>query len=325
VLSGITATGRLHLGHYIGAVRGWVADQDEYENYFFIADLHAITDPELVVAAELRERIREIAALYLACGLDPARSVLFRQSQVPAHTTLAWVLDCVTPVGWLERMTQYKTRSAQTGPSAGLLTYPALMAADILLYRAAYVPVGDDQRQHVELARDIAHRFNRLFGDTFTVPAALIRATGARIMALDDPTTKMSKSVAQLRDGHAIALLDGRDKVRRAVMRAVTDAAPVLDPAALSPGVDNLLVLFEALSGSSRAAALEQFAGRGYGYLKNAVADLAIDCTATVQARYAEVRKDDRYLDDILATGAQEATTVATPTLRSALHAVGLD
>ena len=324
VLSGITATGALHIGNYIGALSVWAIEQERFENFFFIADLHALTDPESVRPAELRERIRSIAALYLACGLDPRKSVLFLQSQVPAHAALGWIFDCVTPVSWLERMTQYKAKSERVTPSAGLLTYPALMAADILLYQAQYVPVGDDQRQHVELTRDIAQRFNHLFGETFTVPQPLIRESGARIMGLDDPATKMSKSLAATREGHAIGLLDPPEKIRRAVMRAVTDSRAEVRPGDLSPGVDNLLVLFEVLTRTSRADTLSQFAGRGYGVLKEAVAEAAIGQVSSIQERYKQIRADRGYVDTILANGAERAAAVADQTLHRAMRATGL-
>ena len=234
----------LHIGNYIGALSVWAQEQDAYDNYFMIADLHALTIPENVQADELRARIREIVALYVACGLDPDRSAIFRQSDVSA--------------------------------SAGLFTYPTLQAADILLYQAEYVPVGDDQRQHVELTRDIAQRFHHLFGPVFTLPQPLIRKSGARIMGLDDPSIKMSKSLAGVRDGHAIGLLDPPKKIRRSVMRAVTDSGSEVDPEHISPGVENLLVIFETLSGSSREFTLARFAGQGYGMLKREVAEAAV-------------------------------------------------
>jgi tryptophanyl-tRNA synthetase len=325
VLSGITASGRLHIGNYIGALSVWAGEQDQYENFFFIADLHALTIPENVPPNYLREHIREIVALYVACGLNPDKSVLFRQSRVPAHPALAWIFDCLTPVSWLERMTQYKAKSQQANPSAGLLTYPALQAADILLYQANFVPVGDDQRQHVELTRDIAQRFNHLYGELFVVPDPLIRESGARIMGLDDPTVKMSKSLAETREGHAIALLDPPDKIRRTVMRAVTDSSPALQRASLSPGVDNLLVLYEALAGETREQALAQFEGKGYGTLKKAVAEAAVEATAPIRARYDDIRADDTVLDKILAEGAQKADAVAGHTLQQVMQRVGLD
>lgn len=324
VLSGIAATGTLHIGNYIGALSVWANEQDSYENYFMIADLHALTIPENVQADDLRARIREILALYVACGLDPDRSVIFRQSDVSAHATLAWILGCATPMSWLERMTQYKSKSEGVSASAGLFTYPALQAADILLYQAEYVPVGDDQRQHVEITRDIAQRFHHLFGTVFTLPAPLIRESGARIMGLDDPSIKMSKSLAGLRDGHAIGLLDSPKKIQRSVMRAVTDSGSQLDPEHISPGVENLLVLFETLTGLSREATLAKFAGQGYGALKRDVAEVAIEKVTDIQDRYRSIREDDTALDRILADGAERAGDIAGETLGSAMRATGL-
>jgi tryptophanyl-tRNA synthetase len=324
VLSGITATGNLTIGNYIGALSVWAEEQDKYENFFFIADLHALTIPEAIKADDLRARIRQIAALYLACGLDPERSVLFLQSKVPAHAILGWIFDCVTPVSWLERMTQYKSKSESANPSGGLLTYPALMAADILLYQANYVPVGDDQRQHIELARDIANRFNSMFGQMFRIPDALIRKSGARIMGLDDPTAKMSKSKAETHEGHAIGLLDDPKKIRKAIMRAVTDAGTAVDRENLSPGVDNLLVLHEALSGATREETLDRFDGNGYGTLKKDLAELVLDKIAPIQTRFHEIHGETGYLEKILSDGAEKATEVADVTLNRAMELVGL-
>ena len=324
VLSGITATGKLTIGNYIGALSVWAESQDSYENYFFIADLHALTIPENIRAQALRERIKEIVALYLACGLDPAKSVLFRQSHVPAHATLGWIFDCVTPVSWMERMTQYKSKAQTTAPSAGLLTYPALMAADILLYQPDFVPVGDDQRQHIEIARDIAQRFNHLFGETFTMPQSMIRTSGARIMGLDDPTVKMSKSIAEARDGHAIGLLDPPNKIHKAVMRAVTDSGSEIRGDALGPGIDNLLTLYEVLSGSNRENTLNRFEGQRYGTLKTAVAEVAIERVTVIQNRYRQIRGDERALEATLAQGAEKAAVLANQTLDAALTRTGL-
>lgn len=324
VLSGITATGKLHIGNYIGALSVWAQEQDRFENFFFIADLHALTIPENIRADSLRERIKEIVALYLACGLDVSKSVLFLQSRVPAHASLAWIFDCVTPIGWLERMTQYKSKSGHANPSAGLLTYPALMAADILLYQPQYVPVGDDQRQHVEFTRDIAQRFNSMFGDAFTIPEPMIRKTGARIMGLDDPTVKMSKSLAETRDGHAIGLLDPPNKIRKAIMRAVTDSGTEVRPGELSPGVENLLVLFEVLTGATRENALAEFAGKGYGVLKKAIAEAAIDRVTGIQEQYNQIRADQTHLDKILTAGAEKAAAIAGETLQKAMRLTGL-
>src|SRR6266403_4009355 len=234
VLSGMQPSGNLHIGNYLGALKNWVNIQYDYECIFCIVDLHAVTvyqDPKA-----LRAKIAEIAALYLAAGIDPKHSSVMVQSAVPAHAELAWMLTCVTPVGWLERMTQFKAKSAaQESIGDGLLQYPVLMAADILLYQAAIVPVGDDQSQHLELARDVAQRFNSLYGDTFTMPATHLPAVGARVMGLDDPEKKMSKSASGT--GHAIGLLDPIDQVRKKIMRATTDSQPAVDCGAMGSGV----------------------------------------------------------------------------------------
>jgi len=250
VFSGIQPSGDPHIGNYIGAIRNWVADQEEYDNIFCVVDQHAITasyDPE-----ELRRNVRQLVAVYLASGLDPSRCSLFVQSHVPEHTELAWLLMCVTPMGWLSRMTQFKEKSEgkQEQVSAGLFTYPVLMAADILLYQADGVPVGDDQKQHVELARDTAQRFNHLFGETFTVPQPIIRPVGARVMGLDDPTRKMAKSESG--QNHSIGLLDEPDRIRKKLARAVTDSHKeiVFDPR--RPGVFNLLTIYRSLSGQTQ-------------------------------------------------------------------------
>lgn len=324
VLSGIAATGRLHIGNYAGAIRPWTQQQEGCENFFFIADLHALTIPEAVRPAELRSRVREIAGLFLACGIDPERSVIFLQSQVPAHAVLGWIFDCVTPVSWLERMTQYKSKSQSASPTAGLLTYPALQAADILLYKANYVPVGDDQRQHIELTRDIANRFNHLFGELFVVPEALVPTSGARVMGLDDPTVKMSKSLAEAREGHALGLLDPPDRVRRAIMRAVTDSGSEVPAEGASPGVENLLTLYEVLSESPRQAVVDRFVGERYSVLKREVADLAVEVLTGIQQRYADLRDAPEDLDDLLASGAARAGAVAERTLDEAKRLIGL-
>jgi len=325
VLSGIQPTFQLHLGNYLGALRHWAREQDSYDNFFCIVDLHALTvvpDPGLV-----RSSVLELAALYLACGLDPARSVIFVQSQVAAHTQLGWILECHTPLGWLERMTQFRAK-AGTGPErervgAGVLTYPDLMAADILLYDADLVPVGDDQRQHVELCRDIAQRVNSLRGEVLRLPAPLIRSTGARVMGLDDPTTKMSKSTALTKPGHAILMLDPPDTVRRKIARATTDANPrVAEP--IGAGVGNLLDIHAAISGSTREQTLTLFQGASYGDLKTAVTAVVNEVLEPVQSRYREVRAEEATLRSVLERGAERAAAVAGATLLRVQRAVGL-
>jgi len=326
VLSGIQPSGNLTIGNYLGALQQWVAEQDVYDCFFCVVDLHALTVPQDPPA--LRQKTREVAALYLAAGIDPDRSSVFIQSHVPAHTELSWMLTCLTPLGWLYRMTQFKDKSAkqqQESVGAGLLNYPVLMAADILLYQAAAVPVGDDQRQHLEFTRDIAQRFNHLYGDTFTIPEAMIPKEGARIMGLDNPLGKMSKSEAS--EYHAVYLLDPPDVARKKIMRATTDSNRDIrfssDPE--RAGVNNLLTIYQALTGQSREAIEASFeSARGYGDLKKTVADAVVDRLTPLQQRYAELMGESGYLDDILAQGAERARAVADVTLADARERVGL-
>lgn len=326
VLSGIQPSGNLTIGNYLGALQQWVAEQDLFDCYFCVVDLHALTVPQ--DPAVLRQKTREVAALYLAAGIDPQRSAVFIQSHVPAHTELSWLLTCLTPLGWLYRMTQFKDKSAkqqQESVGAGLLNYPVLMAADILLYHAVAVPVGDDQRQHIELTRDIAQRFNHLYGEIFTIPEAMIPPEGARIMGLDNPLAKMSKSEAS--DYHAVYLLDPPDVARKKIMRATTDSHRDIlfsnDPE--RAGVNNLLTIYQALTGSTREAIEAEFASaRGYGDLKKTVADAVIDRLTPLQARYQELMGESGYLDTILADGAERARAIADQTLADVRERVGL-
>ncbi|HEV2086947.1 MAG TPA: tryptophan--tRNA ligase [Cryptosporangiaceae bacterium] len=331
VLSGITATGRLHIGNYIGAISLWAENEEQYENFLFVADLHALTVPEAIAQrpGELRTRVEEIFALYLACGIDPESSTLFVQSEVREHAELGWLMICVSPVSWLERSTQFKTKGkiadVDAGVGAGLLCYPSLQAGDILLYDADYVPVGEDQKQHVEMSRDIAKRFNAMFGDTFKVPDVLIRESGSRIMGLDDPTAKMSKSLAERQPGHAIGLLDPPDKARKAIMRAVTDSKPTVDFSDdLGAGVSNLLTIFESLGGTTREQSQQQFEGAQYGTLKSAVADVVAARLTEIQRRYHEIVDDRAQLNKLLAEGADRARAVASDKLTQAYRACGL-
>jgi len=322
VFSGIQPSGDPHIGNYIGAIRNWVADQEKYDNTFCVVDQHAITasyDPE-----ELRRNVRQLVAVYLASGLDPSRCNLFVQSHVPEHTELAWLLMCVTPMGWLSRMTQFKEKSEgkQEQVSAGLFTYPVLMAADILLYQADGVPVGDDQKQHVELARDTAQRFNHLFGETFTVPQPIIRPVGARVMGLDDPTRKMAKSESG--QYHSIGLLDEPDRIRKKLARAVTDSHKeiVFDPR--RPGVFNLLTIYRSLSGQSQEEIEAHFEGKGYGDLKRELADVVIATLEPVQARFRELTEDPAYIDELLAEHAARVRVIARATMDKVRRVMGL-
>jgi tryptophanyl-tRNA synthetase len=344
IFSGVQPSGNLHIGNYLGALKNWVEIQGNYESIFGIVDLHAVTVYQN--PAELRSKILETAALFMAVGIDPKQSTIMVQSSVPEHAELAWMLTCVTPVGWLERMTQYKvksqtkrraaleTQAAESGAEMiaqwrsyegvgdGVLQYPVLMAADILLYQAAIVPVGDDQAQHLELARDIAQRFNSLYGETFVMPATHLPAVGARIMGLDQPETKMSKSATG--SGHAVGLLDPIDQVRKKIMRATTDSQPAVDFETLGIGVQNLLNIFQAFSGWSAAKMREHFSGMRYGDLKKQVAEMVVANLEPLQKRYHEITADPGYVDSVLREGAERVSPIAKSTVRLAKERMGL-
>lgn len=321
VLSGVQPSGNLHIGNYLGAIKNWVAIQNQYESIFCIVDLHAITvyqDP-----AELKQKIRETAGLFLACGIDPKQSSVIVQSTVPGHAELAWMLTCVTPVGWLERMTQYKAKAAgQETVGDGLLQYPVLMAADILLYQAGIVPVGDDQSQHLELTRDIAQRFNSLYGDTFVVPETKLPVVGARIMGLDEPDKKMSKSATGA--NHAVGLLDPPDAARKKIMRATTDSNPAVDFDTMGAGVANLIAIYRAFTGCGEDAAKNEFQGLRYGDLKKKVADAVLAGLEPIQARYREITADTAYLDSVLEQGRARVAPIAESTVELVKDRMGL-
>ena len=325
VLSGIQPTGSPHIGNYLGALKNWAKIQYDYDSIYCIVDLHAITAYQ--PPGELRAKIVELAAMLLAIGIDPLHSSLNVQSAIPQHAELAWMLTCVTPVGWLERMTQFKAKSqAQETVGDGLLQYPVLMAADILLYQAAIVPVGDDQSQHLELARDIAQRFNSLYGDTFTMPATHLPAVGARIMGLDDPEKKMSKSEAG--SGHAVSLLDPPSVIRKKILRATTDSRPAVefDPAGgqPGPGVRNLITIFQAFTGWSDENARAHFTGMRYGDLKKQVAEAVIDALEPIQKRYREIMAERGFVAQALANGAERVAPIAEDTVKKVKRAMGL-
>ena len=322
--SGVKPSGGLHLGNYLGAIKRWVDDQDVYENVFCIVDLHAITVPQDPVA--LRQQTREVAAFYIAAGLDPARTIVFVQSHVSAHAELGWVLNCITPMGWLERMTQFKDKAAREGDnreriSTGLFDYPVLMASDILLYDANLVPVGDDQKQHVELTRDIAERVNRLYGDILVVPKPLIAETGARIMGLADPSKKMSKS--DNLPGQAIGIFDKPEDIRKAIMRATTDSERTIVFDTNRPGLYNLLTIYQVLSGETREQIETRFEGKGYGDLKRTLADAVLDTLSPIQARCNSLLNSSD-LDDLLRDGADRARVIADSTFKRVCTAMGL-
>jgi tryptophanyl-tRNA synthetase len=332
VLSGVQPTGALHLGNWLGAIRNWVELQDSHDTFFCVVDLHAITVPHR--PEQLAEDTLTTAALYLACGIDPARSTVFVQSQVPAHCELAWLLNCVTPLNWLERMIQFKEKALKQGDqvSVGLLDYPVLMAADILLYDADRVPVGEDQKQHLELARDIAQqRINARFGSRdaagepvpiLKVPEPLILPEGARVMSLTDGTSKMSKSDPH--EGSRISLLDPPELIARKIKRAKTD--PILglefgNPE--RPEADNLLGLYAILSGRGREAVAAECSAMGWGQFKPLLADATVEALRPVQERYREWRSDPTALLKVLETGRQQAAAVADATLERVRRALG--
>jgi tryptophanyl-tRNA synthetase len=321
VFSGIQPTGNSHIGNYLGAMKNWARDQQQFENFFCVVDLHAITVPQ--DPAELRANVRHMAAMLLAVGLDPKYCHIFIQSHVPAHSELAWLLNCVTPIGWLERMTQFKDKAAkQQSVLTGLLAYPVLMAGDILLYHTHYVPVGDDQKQHVELTRDIAQSFNARFGEVFTLPEPMVPPLGARIMNLSDPAKKMSKSDDDVNG--AILLRDTPDVIRKKLARATTDSERSIVFDEQRPGVYNLLTIYELFTGQPRADIESRFAGKGYGDLKKELADVIIEGIRPIQERYAELTRDPATLDGIMRAGAEFCAAIAEPTLADVQHALGL-
>jgi tryptophanyl-tRNA synthetase len=326
VVSGIQPSGRLHIGNYIGALSQWVEYQDTFDNLLFIADLHALTAPGEIKAKELRQRAIEAAGLYIACGIDPDKSLIFFQSDVPEHAYLGWILSCCTPLGWLERMTQFKTKSeGRERVGAGVLIYPTLQAADILMYHADLVPVGEDQKQHIEITRDIAERFNHLFGKYFKAPKPYIRGVGARIMGLDNPKVKMSKSLAENSRMHAIGLLDSPDVIKKVISSATTDSSPAVSfDGEASPGVSNLLTIYRCFSGAGDEEIRNTFEGKSYGFLKKELTEVLTSRLSAIQSLYNELLRSGR-LEQILRDGAAKAGEIACKTLSDvrALTGVG--
>ncbi|MFT4232075.1 MAG: tryptophan--tRNA ligase [Leucobacter sp.] len=325
ILSGMQpSSDSLHLGNYIGALSQWTRMQEDYDAFFCVVNLHAITVPQ--DPAELAERTRATAAQYIAAGIDPARSTLFVQSHVPAHAELAWVLNTLTGFGEASRMTQFKDKSQRYGAdtsSVGLFTYPMLMAADILLYQADAVPVGEDQRQHVELTRDLANRFNSRFGETLTVPEAQIQKGTAKIYDLQDPTSKMSKSAET--EAGLIKVLDPANVTKKKIMRAVTDAdGEIRFDREAKPGVSNLLTIYSVLTGREVAEIEAEYSGRGYGDLKKGLVEVVEETFAPVRARTEELLADRAELDRLLLTAADRANEVADSTLAAVYDAMGL-
>ena len=321
-LSGIQPTGEVHLGNYIGALQHWVAQQDERDCFYCIVDLHAITVPQ--DPKVLREATLDLAAVLIAVGIDPDRSTLFVQSQVPEHPQLSWVLECVATVGELRRMTQFKDKTAKQkegSATVGLFTYPVLQAADILIYQADEVPVGEDQRQHVELTRDIAQRFNARFGETFVVPQATIPKVGAKILDLQNPAAKMSKSAESPRG--TVKVTDTVDEIRKKIKTAVTDSGRDVVASADRPAITNLLTIYSVATGKTIQELQDELAGKGYADLKGGLTDALIAFLEPIQKRYAELKNDPAELSRLVEKGAAKAQSIASKTLADVYDRVG--
>lgn len=319
IFSGAQPTGQLHIGNYLGALKNWVALQDEYEALYCIVNLHAITLPQ--DPKTLRQKTLDLARIYIAAGVDPERATIFIQSDVPAHAELTWVLSCISRMGELERMTQFKDKGKGNTERAGvgLFTYPVLMAADILLYQTDLVPVGKDQKQHLELTRDLAMRFNRDFGEAFVVPEPYIPPVGASIASLQDPTKKMSKSDENANG--AVFLLDDADTIAKKVKRAVTDSGTEIKFDESRPAINNLLTIYQLMTGRNAAECEANFAGKGYGQLKGELADAVIEFLRPFQQRFTEI--DDASLAEILESGREKASAMAAETLKNVYEKVG--
>lgn len=322
IFSGVQPSGNITIGNYLGALKNWVLLQDEYDCLYCIVDLHAITvrqDPK-----ELRKRSLSLYALYIACGLDPEKNIMFIQSHVSAHAELAWLLNCYTYMGELGRMTQFKEKSSRhrDNINAGLFTYPVLMAADILLYQTDLVPVGEDQKQHLEITRDIAQRFNGIYGDVFTVPQVYIPKVGARVMSLQEPTKKMSKSDSN--ENAFVSVLDPPDVIMRKFRRAVTDSgAEVKYDEINKPGISNLMNIYASITGKTHEEIEQDFAGKGYGDFKKAVGEAVVESLKPIQKRHNELMNNKDILNEMMRTGAERASNLAYKTIAKAYRKVG--
>lgn len=321
ILSGVQPSGMITLGNYIGALRNWVELQNDYECFFMLANSHTITVRQ--TAADLRKNTLSLMSLYLACGIDPEKSLIFIQSQVPAHAELAWVLSCYTQMGELSRMTQFKDKSARhaTNVNAGLFTYPVLMSADILLYQSDLVPVGKDQTQHLELCRDIATRFNGIYGDVFKIPDGYIPKMGAKIMSLQNPESKMSKSDENVNS--FISMVDDRDTIIRKFKRAVTDSDMRIAFEDGKDGINNLITIYSVITGKSVKETEKEFEGKGYGDFKLAVGEVVADHLAPIQEKYEQYMADKAYLEEIYKKGAEVAGAVSRRTLNKVYKKIG--
>lgn len=322
--SGIQPSGKLHIGNYTGALKPWVDAQNTVDGIYCVVDLHALTATDRESGKSVGERSREVAALYLACGLDPRASTIFLQSEVWTHPYLSWVFETQVPLGWLSRMTQFKSKAKSDSVPTGLLTYPVLQTADILLYDAEIVPVGEDQKQHIEIARDIAQRFNSTYGQAFVLPEPQIGTHGSRIMGLDEPTVKMSKSQALVNRGHSIGIVDAPDAISRAIRRAVTDSGTSIDVQDAGAGISNLLNIFKSFSRESDQEITARFNGKGYGVLKNELSELLVEALAPVRSEYQQLLAERSYLVDVLNEGRERALRISTEKVACVKEILGL-
>ena len=322
IFSGIQPSGNIHIGNYLGAIRHWVGLQTEFDNIYCVVDLHAITIPQDPIM--LKAKIHEVAGLLIAAGIDPEKSTVFIQSHISAHAELAWILNCFIPVGWMNRMTQFKekSQSRRTRVSVGLFAYPALMAADILLYETDFVPVGEDQKQHLEITREVAQRFNAIYGKVLKLPEPLIPKVGARIMGLDDATKKMSKS--EIGRDHAINVLDSPDDIRSKIMKAKTDSLREIRFDESRSEIHNLLVIYELFSNAKREEMQARFEGKGYAYFKTQLSEMIIEGLRPLQSRYHRLREDPTYLDTVLSRGATRIRPIAESVLSNIKKIIGL-
>lgn len=321
IYSGMQATGIITIGNYIGALKNWVTLHEQYDCLFSVVDLHSITTRHTPV--ELRKRSRELLTLYIAAGLDPEKNIIYYQSHVPAHAELAWILNCYTYMGELTRMTQFKEKSNKHADNinAGLFTYPVLMAADILLYQTEVVPVGDDQKQHLELARDVAQRFNNIYGEVFKIPELYMNKVGARIMSLQEPTKKMSKSDEN--PNATISILDEPNIIINKIKRSVTDSVGEIRYTDEQPGIKNLLNIYSVMTGTSIEDAVNRFEGKGYGELKKEVGESVVEALRPIQTRFKELSADKTYIDNIIKSNADKANYLANKTLRKVKKKLG--
>lgn len=322
IYSGMQPSGYPSLGNYLGALRNWRSLQDEYNCLFGIVNMHAITVRQN--PAELRKKSKDLLMLYIAIGLEPEKNIIYYQSDVSAHAELAWILNCFTYIGELNRMTQFKEKSQKHADNinAGLFTYPTLMAADILLYQADLVPVGEDQRQHLEITRDIALRFNNIYGDVFKVPEAYIGKVGARIMGLQEPKKKMSKSESD-NDNNVIYLLDDINVIANKIKRSVTDSDNEIKFSEDKPGISNLINIYCSVTNKSIEETEKEFSGKGYGFFKSAVADVVVDEIKPIQDKYKQLKEDKEYIDKVIKDGAEKASYIANKTLRKVYKKIG--